>query len=205
MSETTTVEFEPSLLDKAAGFVGRLGSIATLHAERPTKIYDHISIHEHLDRFDPIKDYIRSANLDPDGSKVQNIIPYLQHGPALDKPVFIDGLTDDENRPILTIQTRVNPIDLPVRNIVYAPGLKNWHEDKDGDRRQIRRLARKPTAKPIEKVVAYVQPNGLVLFAAEDDSYQLAAAHLRHDQTISVNGSIAVRRLPRDIIERTKS
>lgn len=106
--------------------------------------------------------------------------------------IFIDRGRHDE------------PIRLPVHNFVSAYGMQSWEGGrkrgvlKENDEGKVLQSAeiiadyaqRTTQAPPIERVHAYIQPNGIALYATEGGSHRTAAAVLRGDQAIQANSLI---------------
>lgn len=109
--------------------------------------------------------------------------------------------TPDRSQAIILESDPEGPfMHLPVRNFVYAEGFVSWQEgrghnvkkvDEHGVRTPSSELlrsyaARTTQAPPLEKVVGFVQPNGLVLYTTRQGSHRTAAAIARGDQSVEV-------------------
>ncbi len=88
-------------------------------------------------------------------------------------------------------------IKIPTANFVYAEGFTSWkgrsgtkQEDVVGatNRSSAKVIAdfasRETPAPPLDRVVGYVQPNGVVLYASADGAHRTAAAIVRGDEFI---------------------
>jgi len=128
-------------------------------------------------------------------------------GPRMDETHFMQlsevdqHLPEDDKWVMITREKGQGPIELPVKNFVYAAQLGSWQAgrvergkvDEAGRTVESRdvienyRNREAHTAPPLERVSGYVQPNGLILYATESGAHRTAAAVLRGDETIKTD------------------
>ncbi len=205
------VEYDPTIADRFAGMVGRVGLRlhGGLEVAEPTELVPPTNylLHEVSSRG------LMGIALDPESLPAQRLVSSFAQAPQFDKPVFIKGGLQGEQRRVLTIDaTPSHPVNLPLRNFVSAPGMQDWSKGRDGykeGRRSgssqsvIRANARsgKPM-KPIDGiVVAQVQPDGqLFLSAIQDGGHRIAAEHRRKSPFIPIGGRIIVNQMKYNVM-----
>jgi len=210
------IEFDPSHLDRVAGMAGRLAlRLAGTEQFSFDEEYAGPSVTDLVDAYEASGvDY---HAVDPNSDEGKHFVVALQHGPQLEKPIFIPDfpkLIDDIDPVNLFKLTPSSdqPVQLPTRNFVWANDMVDWNSGRGRQKHGqtsgssagvIRSLARKGTPPPsINTVTANIQPNGRVLYASiQDGAHRVAAAHLRGDPTVAVGGAILVRKLSRNILE----
>lgn len=111
-----------------------------------------------------------------------------------------------------------NPFEIPVSNIVSAGSFDGWAGrdngtgnkaySKDGQHVIGRSLdviidyaTRNTPLPPLEGAVAFVQPNGLTIFATPNSNHRASAAIARGDKFVKVKGEIQVFILKRNFVE----
>ncbi len=211
-SQPDIIPFDPSLVDKASGFVGRLAvGIRGRDFGMPAAPYEGPSVHELLDEYESRQGKVELFPGEKDG---QQLIAALHASHQLDSPHFVPGTTlrDATGDSIAYLRAGDQPVHLPVANFVYATGFQDWNHGRVGGHkdgapgnssvRNIRHHARRGTTPPpIGIVNARVQPNGLVLLSAHKGAHRIAAAHLRRDPTIPAGSDVIIGRLNRNIVK----
>lgn len=200
-------EYDPTLLDRVSGLIGRLGVRGAQQPEAIPEPLVGLSVNELLDTYES-RNLIGSV-LQPDSEEAKKLLAQFLRAPHLDKPIFIPDVISTESKRILSIDaTAKKPVYLPVRDFVYAPGFESWNNGRNNfkfgttSNKIIRSYARKRTPMPpIGFVSADIQPDGHVFYSAvQDGAHRIAAALLRGDETIPVGNTIIVNRLPKNII-----
>lgn len=207
-----------SLRDRVANFMGQLGLAHTQPVETALEPDDGSALRELLEKYQTTE--ADKPQLEPTSEEAQNLVAALQRAPQLEAPLFLqDSRLQDNGRKLLSIEARFNtPVDLPVHNFISAPGLKDW-QGRDGvkttpqgttsSQAVIKKYSKKSTTPPpIGMVIAYVQPNGYVLYSAvQDGAHRIAAAHARKPKsgegvrTIPVGDTILLKQLPTNIVK----
>lgn len=166
-------------------------------------------------KYDFVSHYGDSLLLDPDDERAVQLLDYFQAGPRLDGSHFLGRPfpKQDDHRPklLLEVLPRHQPIELPLANFVYerqggwlnARGNAQKRDDQ-GRLRDSRHVieeyaARSTEAPPIEKVAAYIQPNGLVLYEPVAGLHRTAAAVMRGDPSIKTK-SLEIRTLDANLM-----
>jgi hypothetical protein len=131
----------------------------------------------------------------------------------------LQSLIDTDSPSILIEYSQSNgPVEIPLTNVVSAGGFDNWGGRdggsgrkslaEDGDDRVvssaevIKRYAEKETGiPPISGITAYIQPNGMVVYDVPNDNHRTAAAMVKGDKTIKLEGAMVVGKLTKDILQ----
>lgn len=147
-----------------------------------------------------------SLKVRPSDPRSNTLLGQIQASPRFTRRTFFDvaaaGLLRGEQNRTIVIESMVRdlPLELPLDNFVYASRFLSWKEgrgayvDKVEDNHEaIKRSShetieaykqRTTPAPPIEAVVGFVQPNGIIFFATERGSHRTGAAVARGDTII---------------------
>jgi uncharacterized ParB-like nuclease family protein len=195
-------ETRPPLRTRMAaylGYSGTHGALAEVSAQPDPKGEDVFEVLEDIQTGEDTM-----TTLSPENPGMPRLLEAIRHTEPLSKPTFIAAESLKGSSVAVIKASPEKPVELPVRNFVFAAGMQDWNKGREAkeSHKRIKDYARKNTeAPPIGMVVANVQPDGRTLYAAvQDGAHRLAAAHRRGDATIQVGGEILVKRLPENII-----
>lgn len=162
--------------------------------------------------------------LSPDDERVAPLVEGLVASEQPQQQQFIDlqrldaGVPDPGQRIFIERGRNDDPISLPVHNFVSAYGIRSWSRGREqnilktNDQGEvltsdevIADYAQRTTqAPPIERVHAYIQPNGITLYVTESGVHRTAAAILRGDRMIQTN-SLIVHQLGANLVNPESS
>lgn len=142
------------------------------------------------------------------GSKKAKMIALgLYHAPgtAQNEKLFVTDFGEAATVTRIDQHEGDSPFFVPTDSIVAVPDMEKWSDAKQKKHRAlVRRILRggKPLAPVSSELTAYVQPNGRVLYQlANNGGHTVAAAKLRGDAVVQVNGSLLVKQLRHDIVD----
>lgn len=143
---------------------------------------------------------------------LEHFAPRLQEQHFINREALLGDVEDTSQA--LVIETEGgSPLTLPVRNFVSAEGFQSWGEargtntpklNEHGERVNSAALlkdyaSRVTQAPPIQKVIGFVQPNGLILYTTREGSHRTGAAVMRGDETIQAK-TLSLLMLSRNVI-----
>jgi hypothetical protein len=205
MSESTpiqSIESAPNARGRISAYIGRVGTgIAAQSYDQA--VFGGMDINNILDSYESSE--VGLKGLEPESIEGRRLVAAMNDCKPLERPTFISTKIFGRGASVASIAaTTASPVRLPTRNFVSAPEMIDWDHGRDTSfsMRKIRAYARmRSQAPPIERVGAYVQPDGRTLFSVnQDGAHRVAAAHLRGDKTIRVGSSVAVYRLDQNIL-----
>lgn len=139
----------------------------------------------------------------------------------LNKRLFIESsvLSDaaDASTDLITLELSPEEnFEVPLANVVYASGfIDSWADERMKSPEEpnsvtkqsiavVKDYAERETAlPPAEGVMAYIQPNGIILFGVNGSNHRTAAAIARGDETLKIDGNMQIKILERNILNET--
>jgi len=139
----------------------------------------------------------------------------------LDKRLFIESSVlsgaAEANTDLITLELPPEEnFEVPLANVVYASSfIDSWADERMKSPEEpnsvtknsiavVKDYAERETAlPPAEGVMAYIQPNGIILFGVNGSNHRTAAAIARGDETLKIDGNMQIKILERNILNET--